>query len=314
MYKRLFLLFLSLLLIASYILWNSPLQWPPPKPELGFQQNITTLVVFGDSYSDNGHTRARKYSFARKYSTNGKTWNQYLSDRLSFTLYNFAWSGATADNSIVKRYTPSVKEQVKLFYRGAVDGVHGSSLKWSPERTLFSIWIGVNDVTDIFFQGDNATRYDLDIASVRKSMEDLVSHGARHFMLINVPPIQHMPIVWQRSRSNSTTVSRFSTLVQSYNTKLEQLARTFRAFHADVGVDVLFIDAHGIYSELIQSNLFANTEDPCSPESSLWRHCRHPDNYLFWDTWHPTTRVHRMMAEVVYEVLVKHWTLPSPAV
>ena len=61
--------------------------------------------------------------------------------------YNFAYGGATIDANLVKPYTPSVKsltDQVNQFLVTYAD--KPTWAPWKSENTLFSVWIGINDV------------------------------------------------------------------------------------------------------------------------------------------------------------------------
>ncbi|KAL1917319.1 uncharacterized protein VTP21DRAFT_4975 [Calcarisporiella thermophila] len=247
------------------------------------------LVVFGDSYSDNGHPRNSKYQGGR--STNGNTWNEYLSNKLHATLYNYAWGGATADNlkyyekAIVPRSTVSVKEAVDLFYRGAYDGVSSTSLNWDPANTLFAVWIGVNDNTDIFFHAYDSIKYRQSVDAVRDSLISLYEHGARQFLLLNVPPLEHMPYAVASSANNSVILDVFAECVIVYNMMLAEMSRDFTRDNPDI--KLTYYDAHKQFLSFFENNTFKNLADPCTTGRGT---CADPDTYLYWDTWHITSK------------------------
>jgi hypothetical protein len=61
--------------------------------------------------------------------------------------YNLAYSGATIDANLVTPYTPTVKsltDQVNQFLASYADRT--SSDLWASKNTLFSVWIGINDI------------------------------------------------------------------------------------------------------------------------------------------------------------------------
>ena len=61
--------------------------------------------------------------------------------------YNLAYGGATIDANLVKPYLPTVKsltDQVNQFLDSYAD--KPASAPWSGENTLFSVWIGINDI------------------------------------------------------------------------------------------------------------------------------------------------------------------------
>jgi phospholipase/lecithinase/hemolysin len=95
---------------------------------------ITSLVTFGDSYTDVGNT-----------GDGGTAWPVYATSVYSKTkLFPFAKSGATCSNNITSRPFPSVFESQLPAYFG--EKANGTLPKLSAEGTLFSLWIGTNDV------------------------------------------------------------------------------------------------------------------------------------------------------------------------
>jgi len=61
--------------------------------------------------------------------------------------YNLAYSGATIDANLVTPYTPTVKsltDQVNQFLASYAD--KPASVPWKSKHTLFSVWIGINDI------------------------------------------------------------------------------------------------------------------------------------------------------------------------
>ena len=61
--------------------------------------------------------------------------------------YNLAYGGATIDANLVTPYLPTVKsltDQVNQFLASYVDSP--ASQSWASENTLFSVWIGINDI------------------------------------------------------------------------------------------------------------------------------------------------------------------------
>lgn len=74
---------------------------------------------------------------------NGTAWPVFAADDGHFNLFPFARSGATCSNNITPRPFPSVFEsQLPLFFTEMKNG----SLRLNPEETLFTLWIGTNDV------------------------------------------------------------------------------------------------------------------------------------------------------------------------
>ena len=61
--------------------------------------------------------------------------------------YNFAYGGATIDANLVTPYLPTVLsliDQVNQFLTSYAD--KPASSPWKSGNTLFSVWIGINDI------------------------------------------------------------------------------------------------------------------------------------------------------------------------
>ena len=90
---------------------------------------VTTLVSFGDSYTDQIH------------STNGGTqWPVYASGYGHFGIIDVAVSGATCNQSQVNCASPVLPYQLND-YLARSKGMH-----LDLESTVFSVWIVTNDV------------------------------------------------------------------------------------------------------------------------------------------------------------------------
>lgn len=74
---------------------------------------------------------------------------------LIFT-YNLAYGGATIDANLVTPYLPTVKsltDQVNQFLASYADKPASAPRK--SENTLFSVWIGINDIGNSWYlKGD----------------------------------------------------------------------------------------------------------------------------------------------------------------
>ena len=61
--------------------------------------------------------------------------------------YNLAYGGATIDANLVTPYLPTVKsltDQVNQFLASYAD--RPAIAPWESGNTLFSVWIGINDI------------------------------------------------------------------------------------------------------------------------------------------------------------------------
>ena len=67
--------------------------------------------------------------------------------------YNYAYGGATINASLVQPYEPTVLsliDQVNQFMDQAAD--KPAFAPWTSENALFSVWIGINDIGNSYYQ------------------------------------------------------------------------------------------------------------------------------------------------------------------
>lgn len=95
-----------------------------------FKPHIKNLVTFGDSYTD---ITAALFTL----------WPIYAADYGNLTMVDFARSGATCSNALTPRIFPGVLEDEIPAYENAT--AHGN-LTLHPSETLYTLWIGTNDV------------------------------------------------------------------------------------------------------------------------------------------------------------------------
>lgn len=134
---------------------------------------IKNLVTFGDSYTDVGSP-----------ADGGIAWPVYAANDARVSLFPFARSGATCSNNLTFRPFPSVFEsQLPLYF----EEKQNRSLKLSPEETIYTLWIGTNDVgaNALLTRNDEASLVEVTICMVNW-VTALYQNGARNFLFQNV--------------------------------------------------------------------------------------------------------------------------------
>lgn len=132
---------------------------------------IKNFVTFGDSYTDVVNT-----------GDHGVAWPAYAAGYAHVSLYPFARSGATCSNNLTYRPFPSVFEsQLPQYFQNQ------SSLKLNPQETVYSLWIGTNDlgVNALLTGSDNASLVNVTTCMVNW-VKVLYKSGARNFVFQNV--------------------------------------------------------------------------------------------------------------------------------
>lgn len=119
-------------------------------------------------------------------------------------------------------------------------------LRVDPSETLVAIWIGINDINDTADQDDDlAALYEAMISAIfDESVTALHSAGYRHFLLLNLPPLDRTPSNVKRSQPVPSKAQ-----VASWGSRLRQHSEGFAASHA--GATALVYDANGFLNGVL---------------------------------------------------------------
>ncbi|KAM6503116.1 hypothetical protein JOM56_000059 [Amanita muscaria] len=217
--------------------------------------------------------------------TGGPYWIDYLTTTYNQSLtltYNFAVAGATINASLVQPVLGVTFEDEVLTY------LHKFSDKppftaWKSSNTLFSIWIGINDIGRSYFNpGDRDAFSDLLLDSYFNLVEQLYAYrechiqtGARFFLFINVPPVNRSPLVRARGVESQDTEK---AVIQGYNDKLLTRISNFGQNHPDVRT--WFWDSHAAFTAILDDPARYGFQDvtswnPVDP-TYFWGNDYHP--------------------------------------
>ncbi|KAF9496375.1 hypothetical protein BDN71DRAFT_1482241 [Pleurotus eryngii] len=199
---------------------------------------------FGDSYTQTGFdpygtlpsadNPIGNPTFPGWTSTGGVNWvgaGTTTFNKSHILTYNYAYGGATIDSDLVTPYQPTVislTEQVDQYL--ATAGTKPPSTPWTGSNSLFSIWIGINDIGNSFWlEGRDAfsdTLLNAEFALVQKLVHEPCSDsGARNFLFVN---------------------DTERVVIETFNAKLAAQAAAFKASHPgdlDSPTSYGFVDA-----------------------------------------------------------------------
>ncbi|KAH9922175.1 uncharacterized protein B0H18DRAFT_1018378 [Fomitopsis serialis] len=212
-----FLRSLSALVACLSLAWTSNGQGPYPG-------QIKNLVTFGDSYSD-----------VYVPGDNGTSWPTYAAMYGNFTLYPFAKSGATCSNYLTyKPFPPVFEYQLPLYFTEKYNG----SLELDPTSTIYTLWIGTNDV------GVNALLTGRQTPGVTLWVKVLYTSGARNFVFQNMLPLQDTILYSADSYPNRYwTAERNST---EWNVMMTEITNTGNALGAHLG----YFNSFGLVADI----------------------------------------------------------------
>jgi outer membrane lipase/esterase len=257
------------------------------------QRHPTALVVFGDSLSDNGNLfrvtggaipPSPPY-FKGRFS-NGPVWAEYVAAELGVPLVDFAFGGALTSrlnefDSLAD--LPGLTDEIDAFAAMNPSG--------ADPNAVYVVWAGAND----FFAAPSAATISGAITNLLIAVGTLDVLGARHIVVANMPDLGITP----------------DGLASGFSAELTALSAAFNAALAkalDVsGVDVAQVDIFKLLHKIVAEPSDFGFTDVTTPCLTLepFSLCRHRDEHLFWDSVHPTTRGHAILARTFGKVIEK---------
>jgi phospholipase/lecithinase/hemolysin len=278
-------------------------------PSTAFSLKYKHIVAFGDSLSD--HNNLHSYvPDAREAMTNGDVWIEYLSRELNATLDNNAFIGAMTRNHLKDEIQTLSDQDIipQLGLIGQVDTYLTEQNVFNPDETLFSIWIGSNnlirygrDTIDMSLEEKMVAAEQMisaAMADIGEAVTKLLAIGATQFIVMNLPDIGKSP--WY-SQGTPEEVAASSNLATSFNNALAYTIN--QLFMGKTGVKVYSFDMVQVMDELIDKEIFPIIDDTYTvldeggyPTDET----KEPaEDYLFWDGVHPTTKAHAYFSNVV---------------
>jgi phospholipase/lecithinase/hemolysin len=273
------------------------------------------LVVFGDSLSDNGNSFFFSGQPPLPYGetfdgtnrifpgrwTDGQNWVDYFplvapatshfglitpfyANPISGT--NVAIGGSTSAD-LLQSQVPGLHGQIPDYIqaiqaKGTLPGGRISS------DDLYCIWVGAND-----FAAQIAPQQT--VANIRAGISTLARAGAKQIILVNIPDISVTPEV---RALPSTTVQEAKQFVATANVLLAVEAPLI-AWQEQINIS--FVDINTVFVPVVLSPAFFRFSDSMDPALTPDGHIApNPNSFVFWDEFHPTTKVHRLAAEFIY--------------
>ncbi|KAK0446963.1 uncharacterized protein EV420DRAFT_1714429, partial [Desarmillaria tabescens] len=275
----------------------------------------------GDSYTQTGFTTTGTVPavgnplgnppYPGWTSTGGQNWVDYVTtvDNTSLVLtYNLAsnsqlngqvrlltsWAGATISADLVAPFDPTVlslTDQVNQFLDSYA--AKPSTTPWTSASTLFSVWIGINDIGNSYYLGGDRdafsdTLLDAYFALVEKLVRRMV--GARNFLFLNVPPVDRSPLMLAQSTSSQALEK---SVIAGFNSKLVARAAALEANYSCV--KAWMWDSNAAFTAILDDPTSYGFQDATSYGDG---------DGLFWlNNLHPTSYAHAYFGQDVANVL-----------
>lgn len=173
-----------------------------------------------------------------------------------------------------------------------------SDFAHTSPSTLVAMEIGGNDVRDALVVasggGDPSPVLEGAIGSLATSISQLYIHGARRFLILNVPNPGRTPAV---RMLGPQAVAGAQMLAIGFNQGLATALSQLRI--ALPGIDLRELDVYTTLEDVVAQPErfgFVNTTSACVTPNDPPFACRKPDTYAFWDGIHPTRALHALVA------------------
>ena len=300
-----------------------------PASAIASLQTLSSLFVFGDSLSDGGNSGLVSQAYTGGAVTfppppyyNGQysngpvaveyLWNSYNPGDTSFKPSqaggtNYAIGGATTGLASYNSVNPNVPPALQPAYNN-----HGNNWQlntfaaqapvFDPVSSLFVIWLFPNDL--FYYQKTGMTPgtaggvpglgpagVDQLIGNGIQNIVDTVlfleSKGAQHFLIANMPDLAQTP--------DGQGQPALTALTQTFNSNLAEALTFLDAQYTSI--EIVQFDTYGALNSIIANAGaygFTNTSSPCF-DAKVGTVCANPDQYVFWDGSHPTTKTHSIL-------------------
>ena len=291
--------------------------------------SFTGLYVLGDSLSDQGNLYsatsilgpglgqpaqpAADHYFNGRFS-NGPVYTEQLAYDLGLSVTaselggnNFAFGGARTDYNTVE--APPFGDQVypRATFPWSLNAERAAFTTrfgaGADPNALYVVFSGSNDITDIVRRRlDPAVTIANTVSGVINTIDAFKAAGAKTVLVPNLPDLGVVP----RVTALGPRVAVLATdLVSQYNDALSV------ALRQETGIHVVQFDTFDFIRDVALNPTkygFGNSTQACysgfvlpDPTGTV---CSNPNEYVFWDSEHPTTRFHALLGDAMFDAVV----------
>jgi phospholipase/lecithinase/hemolysin len=269
------------------------------------------VVAYGDSLSDTknlfgaaGQPGPPAYSPGR--ASNGPLAVELLSANFGVPLENYAWAGATTGvgNQLDRLDNKSPGGTPTSFGPFGLPGMttsfattSGSLAPFVPSA-LFIVWGGPNDFLSPSPLDDTSVKIaNRAVDNIVGIVEGLQVLGAKHILVPGMPDLGLTPFGQANGAAGLSAISAY------FNANLRN----------SLPAGVRFYDTSALLHQVVNDPAtygFTNVTGQCiDPSAANPTPCANPNQYLFWDDFHTTTRAHEILAQEFADAAA----VPEPA-
>lgn len=229
--------------------------------------------------------------------SNGPIWTELVAANLSIPLYSYGIGGATTSSKLVQGYTwngtlvpvPGTYEQITQFLT--------SPPPIDIASTLFVVVGGANDV----IQQPNNTG-GVSAALLHNGVRRLQAVGATNYLFLNYPDLSLIPWDEYLPSTNKTVLRTYSDDLSS---ALDFLATEVDGYYVDLApifYDFYYYGQPTVYG-FDKFGAYGSCVVGVYGEAPNVTICDNPDEWVFWDMYHPSARSHQWIAKAALQEL-----------
>jgi outer membrane lipase/esterase len=272
--------------------------------DLGTAQNVPPYDTLDEWLIPDG-----VYARGGHHVTNGATWiEQYARGQglAGTTRPALRSAGAKASNYAVggaRSYDYPCRFNLQDQLNAYLDDFPQTSSK-----ALVVIETGSNDVRDALVAPTDEDRMIIlqtVLTNIATSIQTLYGHGARNFLVLNIPAIDKTPAIRQIDAQVPGTAWFTEQIVQGLNIQLGQIIEGLRGYPQII---IKQLDIYTLLNDIVAQPAnygIITTDTACVTPNIQPYTCAQPNTYLFWDGIHPTKAVHAIVAQKASELLQK---------
>ncbi|WP_290650848.1 SGNH/GDSL hydrolase family protein [Aquisalimonas sp.] len=301
------------------------------KAEANELKNLEKICVFGDSLSDVGNVLVvtdgavpppERY-FSGRF-TNGFVAADYLAIALGFTLQpsmedpscssstSFAYGGSGTGQT---NLTPGDFPVRGLL--GQVEEFHSDTGGMADPEALYVVWSGANDYLLAGTKGIPTGGPEETVGNIETAIRELHGMGARNFLVANLPDLGNIPIAAVIEEANPGTREVLGEATRAHNGLLGATLNNNLVELEDIRL--YSTDVYALFNEIDanpSSFGFVNTPTDLGPAWNCLIVLKEPgdctpigpdrydaDGSVFWDSQHPSTALHLLVAREMLETL-----------
>ncbi|MBI3836647.1 MAG: SGNH/GDSL hydrolase family protein [Planctomycetia bacterium] len=333
---------------STGVLYNGPANFPGPKPPALSGNGLVNNQI-NATYN---YTKARFTDGTDTTPATAiiGVWEEQLAKRLNLALpepstgggTNYAYGGAETKGGQTTIASTSGFITTTVTSSATVDNLGQQIANFSfdhfcgcaPRQTadpnaVYTIWAGGNDLINA---GDAAVKaakngqaFDATtvtaaeataVANVKAGINTLYDLGANNIVWPNLPPISLTPHVqaWLNNVTDAGIKANIQTVIDAEKMAAANFAEDEAFAIADLktqdqGIKVAGVDVWSLFTKIAANPGdfgFTNTTSPAQGQNV------NPDNYVFWDDIHPTTKADQMIAGAAYASTVAAG-IPEPS-